>query len=450
MEAAAVSPGAVEPVRTSTFGAEARELLKLGWPLALAQAGQALFGVVDTAIVGRVSAQAQGAVGLGNAVFFGFACLGIGIMMALDPLVSQAIGAGEPAKARSLYWQGVWLSFVASVVLAVPIALFPLVLPAFGVDPGLADQTWHYVVWRLPHLPGLFLFVVCRAWLQAVARSHVVLVAALVANLLNFALDWLFVLELGYGVAGAAVATVLSAAAQVGVVLFFFGPAPAGTRREADVAAMQKTFRVGLPIGLQMVAEVGVFSAAGVIAGTMNEVSVAAHQIAITWASFTFCLAVGVGAASAVRVGWAVGARDTPAARRSGLAAIGLGVAVMSTSALFFFSFPMLPARVMSDRPDVLAAVVALFGVCAVFQVFDGIQAVAAGALRGAGDTRFAFWANLVGHYAVGLPVSLFLGVKLQLGVVGLWWGLCAGLIAVALALLGRFVVLTRQDVAAL
>lgn len=449
MEAAALAPP-TEPVRTATMLDEAKELLKLGWPLALAQAGQALFGVVDTAVVGRVGAQAQGAVGLGNAFFIGFSVLGMGLMMALDPLVSQAIGAGNPARARTLYWQGVWLALISSAVLAVPIWVSPLVLPYFGVESTLAHQTWVYTVWRLPQLPAMLLFIVSRCWLQSVGRSHVLFIATLVANVINFALCWLFVLELGFGVAGAAVATVLSSIVQLGIVLFFFGPAPAGTRRELDRDAIKKTFRVGVPIGLQLFLEVGVFSAAGVIAGTMNEASVAAHQIAITWASFTFCLAVGIGAAAAVRVGWAIGAGDTPSARRSGLAAIVLGVLIMSSSALFFFSFPLIPARVMSDREDVLTAVVALFAVCAVFQVFDGIQAVAAGALRGAGDTRFAFWINLVGHYGVGLPISILLGVKLKLGVTGLWWGLCAGLIAVALGLLARFVVLTQKDVAAL
>ena len=450
MDAAAVVPSSTEQVRTATFGDEARELLKLGWPLALAQAGQALFGVVDTAIVGRVGAQAQGAVGLGNAFFIGFGCLGMGAMMALDPLISQAIGAGNRGKARTLFWQGVWLSLLTSAVLAVPIWVAPLVLPSFGVDAQLAHETWRYAVWRLPQLPLMLLFIVSRAWLQSVARSYVLFIASFIANLVNFALCWWFVLDLGFGVVGAAVATVISAALQLALVVAFFGPEPQGTRREPDRAAIWKTLRIGTPIGLQLFLEVGVFSAAGVIAGTMNEASIAAHQIAITWASFTFCLAVGVGAAAAVRVGWAIGARDTPAARRSGLAAITLGILIMSSSALFFFGFPLLPARVMTDRPDVLAAAVALFSVCAVFQVFDGIQAVAAGALRGAGDTRFAFWANLVGHYGVGLPISIFLGVKLQLGVVGLWWGLCAGLIAVAIALLGRFVVLTQRDVAAL
>ena len=449
MEAAAVAPS-VEPVRTATMLDEAKELMKLGWPLALAQAGQALFGVVDTAIVGRVGAQAQGAVGLGNAFFIGFSVLGMGLMMALDPLVSQAIGAGNPGRARTLYWQGVWLALLSSAVLAIPIFVSPLVLPLFGVEKTLAHETWVYAAWRLPQLPAMLLFIVSRCWLQSVGRSHVLFIATLIANVINFALCWWFVLDLGFGVAGAAVATVVSSLVQLGCVVFFFGPAPEGTRREPDREAIKKTFRVGVPIGLQLFLEVGVFSAAGVIAGTMNEASVAAHQIAITWASFTFCLAVGIGAAAAVRVGWAIGAGDTPSARRSGLAAIVLGIIIMSSSALFFFSFPLLPARVMSDREDVLTAVVALFAVCAVFQVFDGIQAVAAGALRGAGDTRFAFWINLVGHYGVGLPISILLGVKLELGVTGLWWGLCAGLVAVALGLLARFVVLTQKDVAAL
>jgi len=450
MEAAAAAPTVEPQPRTNTFGDEAKELVKLGWPLALAQAGQALFGVVDTAIVGRVGAQAQGAVGLGNAVFMGFACLGMGIMLALDPLISQAIGAGQPARARSLFWQGVWLALLVSAALSVPIALVPLLLPGFGVEAGLSHQTWLYAVWRLPHLPLLLLFIVSRAWLQGVGQTRVLFFATVVANVVNFALCWWFVLTLGLGVAGAAVATVISAAVQLAIVVATFGPAPQGTRRDYDDEAVKKTLRVGLPIGLQMFAEVGVFSAAGVIAGTLNEASIAAHQIAITWASFTFCFAVGIGAAAAVRVGWAIGAKDTPAARRSGLTATALGMLVMSTSALFFYSFPLLPAEVMTDRPDVLRVVVALFAVTAVFQVFDGIQAVAAGALRGAGDTRFAFWANLAGHYGVGLPISMLLGIKLALGVIGLWWGLCAGLVAVALALLGRFVRLTSRDVAAL
>src|SRR5438046_733315 len=144
---AALAKGSSSP-RSDSFSAEARAILRLGWPLSLAQAGQALFGVVDTAVVGHLSAQAQGAVGLGNALFFGVSFLGMGIMMALEPLISQAIGAHQHARARALFWQGVWLSIIVSAVLSIPLFLSPLALPLFGVDRALAHETARYVWWR--------------------------------------------------------------------------------------------------------------------------------------------------------------------------------------------------------------------------------------------------------------------------------------------------------------
>ncbi len=289
-----------------------------------------------------------------------------------------------------------------------------------------------------------------RSYLQGVGRSRVLFVAAVVANLVNAGLCWTFTLHFQLGVSGASISTVIGGGLQLALVCAFLGAAPDGSSRRFDSAALRKMIRVGLPIGLQMAAEVSVFALAGILAGGMGEVSIAAHQIAITWASFTFCLAVGVGAAASVRVGRAIGAKDTAAARRAGFAAMALGVSVMSTSALFFFLFPLIPARVMTSRPDVLQVVVALLAVTSVFQVFDGVQAVAAGALRGAGDTRFSFWSNVLGHYCVGLPIALFCGFRLGWGILGLWWGLCAGLIAVAAALALRFHLLTRKNVAAL
>jgi multidrug resistance protein, MATE family len=446
---AALSTPAAQP-KTASLAEEVRALFHLGWPLALAQAGQAMFGLADTAIVGRLSAQAQGAVGLANALFIGISVLGMGLMMSLDPLVSQALGAQQPARARSFYWQGVWLALLMSGVLAIPIAVAPLLLPLAGVEKGLAHETGVYLWCRLPQLPVMLLFIATRSYLQGIGRSRVLFTAAVIANIANATLCWLFVFPLGLGVAGAGFATVLTATVQFAIAAVQLGPAPDGTQRRMDRSGLLKMLRVGLPIGLQMGAEVSVFALAGILAGAMGEASIAAHQIAIQWASFTFCLAVGVGAAASVRVGHAVGAKDTAAARRSGFAAIGLGVGIMSTSALLFFTFPLVPAHVMTARPDVLAVVVGLLMVTSVFQVFDGVQAVAAGALRGAGDTRFPFWANVAGHYGVGLPIALLLGLKLGLGVVGLWWGLCAGLIAVAVTLAARFHALTRRDVSAL
>lgn len=213
------------------------------------------------------------------------------------------------------------------------------------------------------------------------------------------------------------------------------------------LADLRKALSVGIPVGLQMGAEVGVFSLVGLLAGRLGAQALAAHQIALSLASFTFCAALGVGQAGSVRVGWAVGARDTPAARRAGLSAFAGGAAIMSVSALCFWLIPAQLARLLSDQQEVIAAAVPLLAVCAFFQLSDGIQGVGAGVLRGAGDTRFAFLANVVGHYAIGLPVAIALGLWLGMGVIGLWWGLCAGLTAVAVALLTRFLRLSSREI---
>ena len=169
--------------------------------------------------------------------------------------------------------------------------------------------------------------------------------------------------------------------------------------------------------------------------------------MALSLASFTFCFALGIGQAGSVRVGWNVGARDTPAARRSGLSAFAGGALVMSVAALSFWLIPAQLARLLSDQQEVIDAAVPLLWVCAFFQISDGIQGVGAGVLRGAGDTRFPFLANLVGHYAIGMPVAIVLAFWFGMGVIGLWWGLCAGLTAVAIALLTRFLRLSSREI---
>jgi MATE family multidrug resistance protein len=169
--------------------------------------------------------------------------------------------------------------------------------------------------------------------------------------------------------------------------------------------------------------------------------------VAIALASFTFCAAVGVGMAGSVRVGRAVGARDTAGARRAGLLAFASGTGIMGLSAIAFWLFPGPLARILSDRPEVIAASVPLLAVCAVFKISDGVQGVGSGVLRGVGDTRFAFLANVCGHYLVGLPLAILLGLHLGWGVIGLWWGLCAGLTAVAAALLTRFIRLSSREI---
>ncbi len=433
---------------------ELKALLRLAAPLGLAQAGQALMGLVDTAVVGRVSDVAQGAVGLGAGLCFAFASLGIGVMLAFDPLLSQAIGAGHIARTRTLFWQAVWMAVFAGLVLAGPLWLSPLLLEPFGVDPAVAQAANEYVVWRVPQLMGFLLFMAARTYLQSKGHTKAIFLSMVLANIANLGLAILLVFGAGpipaLGVAGASIATTLCTFLQVLVLVFVLGPDPKGTSRRPDLFVLKQALGLGFPIGLQLLAEVGVFVLAGIFAGRLGRTSIAAHQIAINWASFSFCLAVGIGSAAATRVGWAIGAGDTHAARRSGLVAIVAGTAWMSSTSVVFLVFPRALARVMTPDPAVIDVTVTLLAVAAVFQISDGLQAVGSGVLRGTGDTRFSFVANVIGHWLVGAPVALYCGIHLGMGVVGLWWGLSAGLTAVAMALVVRFVVITKRPLVAL
>jgi MATE family multidrug resistance protein len=422
---------------------ELRALWRLALPLALAQAGQALMGLVDTAVLGHLSATAQAGAGLGNSLTFTCSFFGMGVMMALDPLVSQAVGAGDRARARTHYWQGVWLSLLTSVVVMVLLAGTISALEPLGVEPSVAEGARTYMWWRMPGVAGMLLFIAARSYLTGTGHVHITFWAMVFANVANLLLDLAFVFGFGpipaLGVAGAAVATVLCTWLQVGVLAFGFGPRPEGTRRAFDREEVLRAVRIGTPIGLHFIAESAVFSLAGVLAGRLGAAATAAHQVALNWASLTFCVASGIGAAAATRVGWGIGANDTPGARRAGLTAFGSVAAFMALASCVFLALPRPMAALMSDDAAVVETVMALFVVVAVFQVSDGVQAVGAGALRGTGDTTFTFWANIVGHWLIGLPVAYVLGVRGTFGVVGLWWGLSAGLTAVALALVLRF-----------
>jgi len=435
--------------------AEVRALVRLAIPLALANAGQSLMGVVDAAVVGRAGATQLAGVGLGALLFFAFSVLAMGTMMGLDPLVSQAFGAGDAPRARHFLWQGAWMALALGVLLAIPLAFVPLALEPLGIAPDVAAQASGHLLARLPSLPALLFFFAARSYMQGANAPRAVVLSAVLANVVNFGLDVLLVFGGAdlppwtgalrqippLGAAGSGIATSVATWLQAAFVAWAAGRIPvAGAFVRRPVwPEMKLATRVGAPIGLHMGAEVGVFALVGFIAGRLGAVPMAAHQVALVLASFSFSAAVGIGNAGSVRVGWAVGSRDTPAARRAGLVAFGTGAALMSAWGLAFLLFPGIFARLMSSDPAIVAVATPLLRVAGVFQVSDGIQAVGAGVLRGAGDTRFTLWANLVGHWALGMPAALGLGLALGWGVTGLWWGLLIGLSAVALALYFRF-----------
>jgi MATE family multidrug resistance protein len=451
-------------LKLNALRTEMAELSRLAFPLAIAQGGQALMGIVDTAVVGRAGALPLAAVGLGLSLTIVLAVFGMGIMLGIDPLVSQAVGEGDPRRARGLLWQGSWLALGVGLLLSVPFIPVPQALVRLGIEASLASQAGTYFLWRLPGMPLFFAYLAARAYLQGLGLGRPMLVATVIANLLNVPLDLLLVFggaglpswagplgEVpGMGAPGAALATVICTGVQLGVLLVSVrairvsGPP---VSRLPDPAALRAALRVGWPVGLHLGAEVGVFALVGVLAGRLGEHPMAAHQLAISVASFTFTFAVGFGQAGSVRVGWAVGARDRQAARRAGFAALAAGTLFMAGAALVFLLLPRPIARLMTADPAVVELASRLLLVAAVFQLFDGLQGVGAGVLRGAGESHFTLLANLVGHWLLGFPACLLLGFGLGLGVIGLWWGFVLGLGTVGLLLLARFHVISGRAI---
>jgi MATE family multidrug resistance protein len=451
-------------MRGNSYRVQLVQLFRLAIPVAVAQAGTQMMGLVDVAVLGRLGARELAASGVGNAVFFALSVVGIGIVMGIDPLVAQAVGAGDHVRARRALWQGAWLAGAVSAALTVILVAGAHLLPLIGA-PELADDARAFLLVRTTSLLPFLLFFAVRSYLQAYGRTRPLLIAMVVANILNFAGDLLLIFggaQLPHwtgplrlipplGVAGAALATTICTIAEIAIVLVPLRTTGLSNHELVDhrwngrdVAA---AFRVGLPIGLQMGAEVGIFALVALLAARVGTLQLAAHQVAISLASFTFTVALGVAAAGSVRVGLGVGARDRIATRTAGHAAFLGGAIVMGTSALLFTFIPRALARLVTDQESVLRAAIPLLLVVAFFQLSDGIQAVGAGVLRGAGDTKFTLYANLVGHWCVGLPVALLLGFTLGYGVVGLWWGLCAGLTVVAVILFIRFELLSRSSI---
>jgi MATE family multidrug resistance protein len=441
-------------MRTSVFRRELRELFRLAAPLAAAQAGTQMMGLVDVAVLGRLGAHQLAGAGMANAVYFAVSVFGMGIMLGIDPLVAQAVGAGDKARARHVLWQGVWLSLIVSAVLTVVLLAAAAALPIVGAAPDVEAHARAFLLVRTASLTPFLLFFVIRAYLQAHHVTKPMIVAMVIANILNFTLDLAFVFGVGdwipaMGVPGAALATVICTIVEVAIVAVAVRrmKAPANVDHRPERTAILQAARVGFPIGLHMGAEIGVFALVALLAGHLGALQLAAHQLVIGLASFTFTTAVGVASAGSVRVGNAIGARDSVGTRVAGHATFVCGLGVMGVAAAAFALIPRPLVRIFTNDTDVIAVAIPLMLVAAVFQLSDGVQAVGAGVLRGAADTKYTFYANMVGHWLIGLPIALWLGFGRGLGITGLWWGLCVGLTIVAVLLFVRFERLSRTAI---
>lgn len=418
---------------SSPLRAELPQLLKLAGPVILAELGWMAMGVVDTIMVGRLGAEAIGAVAVGNIVFNCIGILLVGFLLGMDTLISQAFGAGDIEDCRHSLRQGLWLGWmVAPVLIALMLLAVPL-MSYWGLDPGVLRRARPFtsiLIWSLVPLVFYFAF---RRYLQSTNVVRPVAFALVTANLVNWIGNILLIPK--FGVEGSALATIFARCYMAGALAFFI-PRAAWRWEGPDWKRIRDLFRLGLPAAGHIFLEIGVFGAATALAGRFPAYALAAHEVALNNASVTFMIPLGVSSAAAVRVGQAIGRGDSHGARTAGWTAIAVGAIFMAGAGLAMLAFPRAILGIYTTDSQVIEFGVPLLYAAAAFQLFDGIQVVSIGALRGVGDTTMPFIANTVGYWILGLPVGAWLCFGSGWGVLGLWVGLSLGLMTVALVLL--------------
>ncbi len=443
--------------RFASFRVELAAAARLAAPVAAVQLGIMSMGVVDTIMLGHLSAGALAAGALGHIVTITLMMIGYGVLTALDPLVAQAYGAGNARAVGDHLQRGV----VMAAVLTVPFALASWdirgLLRLLGQPEAIVADAAVFaraIIWgTLPY----FLFVALRQTLQAMSVVRPAMVAIVIGNLANLLGNYVLIFgHFGFpalGVAGSAYSTSICRWAMLAYLLVasrrMLAPYWRGFTSEAlAIRGHRLMLRIGVPIGLHNGVELLVFSTVAFLMGRIGVNELAGHQIAINLASLSFMVPMGISGAAATRVGNAIGRGDMPGARRAAAACLLLGGGVMVGFAIPFAIFPEALARLYTREAAVIAMAAALLPIAAVFQVFDGVQVVGAGVLRGSADTAFPAGIALVGFWLVGLPAGWALGFPAGMGPRGLWWGLTMGLAAVALLFLWRIGIRFRGAIA--
>ena len=423
--------------------------LRLALPLIIAEIGWMSMGIVDTIMVGRLpdSAVAIGATGLGQSLYHSIAIFGGGLLLGLDTFVSHAYGREDLNDARFSLVNGLFLALVLTPILMILVSFWPPLMQTFGVSPELVGPMRPFLrALNWGTLPLLAYFTL-RRYLQAVNVVVPIMFALISANLVNAAGDWALIYgHLGFpamGMTGSGWATCFARVYMAGVLaatLFWVEskrslPEWRGVLR-IDLQRVSALLKLGAPAASQILFEIGAFSAATALIAKLGPVPLSGHEIALNCAALMFMVPFGISSAAAVRVGQHLGRKDSAGARRAGWSAILLGAGFMTCASLVFVSIPTWIARLFSPDPIVIRTGAHLLLVAAAFQLFDGVQTVATGALRGSGDTKTPMLANFIAYWLIGLPAGYFLCFKLGWGALGIWIGLCAGLIMIGSALL--------------
>ena len=432
---------------------QVRPILALALPLIGGHLAQFAVGLTDTVMIGWYGVEELAALVLASSYHFAIFVLGSGFAWAVMPMVAAAAGTADDRQVRRVTRMGLWISILFGLA-ALPLYIWSgPILRALGQDPTVAPNAQTYLrIIAIGLIPSLFVSTL-RSYFAALGRTQIVLWVMLGSALLNAALNWALIFgnwgapELG--IAGAAIASV---AVQIAGGFALIAYARAATGQYAlfqrfwrpDPQAFARVFRLGWPIGLTNLAEVGLFSASAFMIGWIGTTALAAHGIAITLASATFMFHLGLSNAATIRAGRAYGQRDEAALRAGATAAIVISLVLALLTLAVFVTFPEPLVRLFLDpaettAPAIIALGATLLILAGLFQLADGAQVMALGLLRGVQDTKVPMLYAALAYWAVGVPASYVLGFTFGWGAPGIWSGLVLGLVIAGALLMWRF-----------
>ncbi len=438
---------------------ELRALLGLAGPLIVNNLSIAGIHFADAVMAGRLGAETLAAVAVGGSVwFFGFTiCLGI--LMAISPIAARHYGAGNTELIGRYTRQGIYLGiFVAIAIILIFYQFVGAALDVVGIDPQFRDLTEGYVLAIVIGAPGIFVFLALRFTTEGIGETKPIMYTSVLSLILNVFLNWVLMFgNLGAPALGAVGCGIASAITMwlmmIGLTIYMmrsakFAPLKIFSRvGKVRPDALKEILLLGVPIAVTITAEAGLFNAVSVLMGTRGAAIAAAHQVAINFAMTTFMIPLALSAAITIRVGHALGSGNAQAARFSG----GFGIAVcalfMCCSAAFMLLFRDVVVTIYTNDPAVTSIAVNLLLAAAIFQIADGVQIGAAGALRGYKDTRFPMAINIFAFWVLAFPLAYMAAVTYKAAPVYTWGGFIVGLSVAATLLTWRYVRLSAAQV---
>lgn len=442
--------------RLGLWRSEAVPTLLLAGPLVVAQLLQVGMGFIDTVMAGRISASVLAAVGLGSSLWGLMLLACIGATLAISPLVAHLNGAGDETAIAGEFQQGLWVALLVGVV-AVPLTYaMAAALPLLAIDPEIAPLASDYLRVSAWGMPGLCLYLAPRYLSEGLSNTKPVMLVQALLLPLNIFGNYLFMFgAFGFPAMGAAGAALSTALGLWLGALMMFGYLFRGRRfRHLGLFAnfagprlreIGRILKLGLPIAVSIIMEVGMFSAVAILMGGLGKVEMAAHQIALNYAAMMFMLPLSISQAITIRVGHAAGAGNTALAVIRGRVGIVMAGTIMALSATLLLLFPELIVGLYTGDAAVAGMAMTLLFAAALFQFSDGLQVSASGALRGLKDTAVPMFITMFSYWVVGFPAAWLIGIEWSVGPQGLWGGLAVGLTTAALLLNLRFYLLGRR-----